>query len=242
MLNLTFSIKGDATVVNPDDTISSANVAYRKILSVEVDIETREASIDREPIGKASFWSEANATIGQQIQISSFPSDLLVGDVIGFKTISLIGRLIASYEVEVFQLNPFVVAYYTFDQQTGIALKYTFVGSIEIKPNSTHTYTFPNGTTYEITSYSKTKLSEILGLEGTYDMILAGTNAEFGESLRLTNAYIYVVIFLGLFIALSTVFISVYRKKRQKHISRRIHKATKRLSLTKYAKKGPNFA
>lgn len=231
-LNLTLSIQGYAKIID-SKTSSPIRVKYHKSLLINIDVQTREATVDGEPIGKTSFWTETNVVIGQKIMIASSPSDSVEGYVTNIKSINLIGRKISSYEVEVLQFNPFVYAHYIFDQETGIALKYTLLGPVEILPGTTHTYTHPNGTTYNITSYAKTKLSEKLGLEDTYVLTLDETNIDFGEKLQITNTMIYFVAFISLFISLATAFILIDRRRRRHTPYRSIRKRVKNVQHPK---------
>jgi len=216
-INLTFCVQGNATIIGMNNSLSEGTIRYFKAILFNTNTETGNTFADGQSIGKTGLWAEVNATEGQKIELFTSPSDEIAGNVTRTVQINLMGRKINSYEVEVYQLNPFVYTNYIFDQQTGIVLKYTVLGPVEIVSNSTHTHTLLNGTTYNVTRYARTRLSEMLGIENEYTLMLTKTNIELGKT-EPTNAYLYVGMFLALFVSLATVFIVV--DKKHKHNSR----------------------
>lgn len=219
-LNVTFLIDGNVRI--SDDEMSSNRILYLKTFLTDVDIQTGDAFVNGEPIGKLCFWIIDNVTLGQKIVVASPPSDLILGNVTEFHAVNLAGRRIETYVVEIFQLNPFACSLLTFDKETGIALTYTLMGPIEIIPGSIHIYEFNNGTIYNITQYAKTRFSEIIGIEGNYSLMLNDTNIEIGLELQATSYEIYIIMFFGLFISLFVILVWVNRKTRtRKKISNR---------------------
>lgn len=220
-VNLTFSLKGDAKILQANTSPTSSNIMYSKSILINIDLLKGETSAGNESIGKISLWTKGIPKVGERIELFSSPSDCIKGNVIGFRNATFMGKRFKVFDVEVFRLSPFVVAPYIFDQQTGIALTYTLIGSIEILPNSTHTYTFPNGTCYNVTSYAKTRLAELLGLESTYTLTLTATNIDSGEELQSTFLHVYVIVFAGIFTFLTVTFLVINRSRQTKQ---RLHR------------------
>ena len=215
-VNVSLCVNGEARVVSPDGSVTTRQCRYSRSFVADVDLRTMEASVNHKSLGMLGFWAEVNTSIGHKISLFSSPSDFIIGNVTGFRSLSLIGKRIDSYDVHVFNLEPFALADYSYDRRTGVALTYTLLGSVEILPNSTSTYQFPNGTLYRIVSYAGTKLSELLGLEHKYVLTLSETNLDLGEDEHTTHLQLYVIGFAGLFASLSTVFVLVDRMKRRK--------------------------
>jgi hypothetical protein len=220
-LNLTFSLKGDVKILRVDTPPVPSNIAYYKSIIINIDLQTSETSVENEPIGRISLWTKAIPAVGEKIELFSSPSDCIGGNVTGFRNATFMEKRFKAFDVEVFQLSPFVVAPYVFDQQTGIALTYTLIGPIEILPNSTHTYTFTNGTCYNVTSYARTRLAELLGLESTYTLTLTDTNIDAEEKLQSTFLQVYVIAFAGIFTSLIVTFLVINRRRQTKQ---RLHR------------------
>lgn len=215
-LNVSLSIEGDALKTEPDGAIWQGHVEYRKFLLFGVDLQTGEASLNDEKLGKMSFWAGSNVAVGQRIELFSTPSDFIEGNVSGLKSVNVGGRQVDSYEVKVFKLDPFVFADYSYDQKTGLALTYTLLGPFEVRSDGSCTYQFLNGTTYNITSYARTRLSELLGLEYEYPMILDETNIELGRDQHPMFPQIYAYAFVGIFASLSVAFVLISKRQHKK--------------------------
>jgi len=214
-LKVTFRIEGKARIIESEDQ-EPRDLIYQLILLVDADLEGGNASIDGSPIGRLCFWSEAQVALGQKLLIASAPSDVIEGNVTRFGSVKLIGRQIGDYEVEVFQLDPFIYNQLAFDNETGIALNYLLVGPVKIVPDSIHTYTFENGTVFNITSYARTRLAEELGIEDTYLLTLSDTNISLGQALQPIPSEWYIIAFVALFVSLFAMFVVVDRSRRAK--------------------------
>jgi hypothetical protein len=214
-LRITFRIEGKARIIESDDE-NPKDVVYQESVLIDVDLGTKNASIDGDTIGKLSFWSETEVALGQKLVLASSPSDLIEGNVTRFGSAKLVGRQMEDYEVEVFQLDPFIYTQLAFENETGIALNYVLVGPVEIIPDSVHTYTFENGTVYNITSYARTRFAEELGIEETYLLTLSETNISLGQAIQTIPSEWYIIAFAVLFVSLFAIFILVDRSRRKK--------------------------
>lgn len=214
-LKVTLRIEGEARIIESEDD-TPKEMVYQKSLMTDVDLEAGNASVEGNLVGKLAFWCEAQVALGQKLMLASPPSDLIEGNVTRFGSVKLAGRQMGDYEVEVFQLDPFIYTQLAFENQTGIALNYILVGPIEIIPDSVHTYTFENGTVYNITSYARTRLAEELGIEETYLLTLSETNIGLGQAIQTVPAEWYIIAFAVLFVSLFAIFVLVDRSRHKK--------------------------
>lgn len=218
LLNITLIVNG--TALPP----ISRYVAYNRTILLEVDINSREAHFEGQPIGIIPFWAEPFGDPGEEIVLSSPPSDEITGEVSYVTTTDILGNETKIYGVKVLQLDPFALKTFSFDWHTGMALYLTIFGPEEIKPGARVTYTFVNGTTYNITRYASTKLGEILGLGGEFTIILRETGTinieeendvnmeeQNDMGIRIYHPYILIPI-----VAILVTALALYKRKKKR--------------------------
>jgi len=223
-VNATLFVHGECRVIDTEHGIDrSAVIAYNKTLSVEVDLYTRESSIDGEPIGKTWFWAEPYKEVGDTITVSSPPSDTIKGEVWWVRTGSLyLGKEIKMYGVSVLQLDPYAFASYVFAWYTGVSIEPSIIGPPwEVPPEDIgwkHAVTFKNGTVYNITRYAGTLLGIKLGVEPMFGITASinATNIDLTletepETFNLWQYLPYA--FLATFATTAAVFIILRRRK-----------------------------
>lgn len=222
-VNATLFVHGGCHVIDTEHGIDrSAVIAHNKTLSVEVDLYTRESSIDGEPIGKTWFWAEPYQEVGDIITVSSLPSDMLKGEVWWVRIGSLyLGKEIKMYGVHVDQRDPYAWASYVFAWYTGVSIEPTIIGPPwEVPPELMGNFLreFPNGTRYNITRYAGTLLGTKLGVEPMSGITISinATNIDLtleteAETFNLWQYLPYA--FLATFATTATAFIILRRRK-----------------------------
>ena len=229
LLNITLIANGTAWVATPpkeeNDTgipMEGRFVTYNKTIVLQVDISSREAFLEGQPIGIIPFWAEPFGDPGEEIVLSSPPSDEITGEVSYVRTTDILGKETKIYGVRVLQLDPYTRGTFIFDWHTGLALYLTIFGPVKLSPEAKCTYNFPNGTTYNITRYASTKLGEILGLEGEFTIILRETgtiNIEEENDVNMEEKNdmgigIYHPYILILIVAILVTALALYKRKR----------------------------
>lgn len=223
-VNATLFVHGGCRVIDTEHGIDrSAVIAYNKTLSVDVDLYTRESSIDGEPIGKTWFWAEPYQEVGDTITVSSPPSDTIKGEVWWVRTGSLyLGKEIKMYGVDVLQLDPHARASYVFAWYTGVSIEPSLIGPPwEVPPElvgPNFQSGFRNGTRFNITRYAGTLLGTKLGVEPMFGITASinATNIDLTletepETFNLWQYLPYT--FLATFATTATAFIILRRRK-----------------------------
>lgn len=222
-VNATLFVHGGCRVIDTEHGIDRyADIAYNKTLSLDVDLYTRESSIDGEPIGKTWFWAEPHKEVGDTITVSSPPSDTIKGEVWWVRTGSLyLGKEIKMYGISVLQLDPYASASYVFAWYTGVSIEPSIIGPPwEVPPERIGKFqsSFPNGTVYNITRYAGTLLGTKLGVEPMFRLTVSinATNIDLTletepETFNLWQYLPYV--FLATFATTATAFIILRRRK-----------------------------
>ena len=227
-LNVTLFINGTAYILPPGVTVFEAeyrDVIYRKTLFFDVDLYTREASLDGQPVGKTFFWAEPYATPGEEFIVSSPPSEPIVGNVTYVKTWNhpAVGKEIRIYGVYALQPDPYVWASYVFSWYTGVVIEPTLLTPWVVPPEMIGNFggMFPNGTVFNVTRYAGEPVGTNLGLDER-DVIfeLSETNIDISvESTpepEATDIGIWKYLpyaFIATFIGLVVTFLIVRRRK-----------------------------
>ncbi|OGD45008.1 hypothetical protein A3K79_01335 [Candidatus Bathyarchaeota archaeon RBG_13_46_16b] len=161
-LNVTFLALGRS--------YTQVNINHSKTLFVDVDLYTRESSIDGESIGKTCFWVEPYREAGDNITLFTDP-DHWIGSVSKIRTADdfKIGMIIKYCAVEVRRNDPNAQTYgvYAFSYWTGVSLYQTLIGAPWIVPPElfgNFRYKYDNGTEYNITRFAGIKIGERLGI------------------------------------------------------------------------------
>ena len=236
-LNVTLFINGTAYVLPPGVSVSEAehlDVIYLKTLFFDVNVSTREASLDGKPVGETFFWAEPYATAGEEFIVSSPPSDSIVGNVSYVRSWNHpVAGNIEVYGVYASQLDPFAMASYVFSWYTGVAIELTLLAPWVVPANyvGRTTMTLQNGTTFNITRYAGEPVGTNIGLDAAsgsqmVDFELNETNIDLtaqtvpepaatGPNIWGYLPYALVATFVGL----AAVFIVVRRRKKQTQTS-----------------------
>jgi hypothetical protein len=232
-LNVTLFINGTAYILPPGVNVSEAehrDVIYLKTLSFDVNVSTREASLDGQPVGKTFFWAEPYATAGEEFIVSSPPSDSIVGNVTYVHTWNNpVAGNIEVYGVNALQLDPFAAASYVFSWYTGVAIELTLLAPWVVPANSVGKFgvTLQNGTAFNITRYAGEPVGANLGLDGAsgsrmVEFELNETNidlsAQTSPEPAATGPGIWEYLpyaFVATFVSLAVVFMVVRRRKKQ---------------------------
>jgi hypothetical protein len=232
-LNVTLFISGPADILPAGVTVLGAeelNVTYLKTLFFDVDVSTREASLDGQPVGETFFWAEPYAAAGEEFIVSSPPSDSIVGNVTYVRTFSFpgVGKEITTYGVFANQRDPYAMASYVFSWYTGVVIEPTLLAPWVIPPELMGHFSvkFQNGTTFNITRYAGDPVGANLGLDaasGSF-MVEFGLNetnidlsAQTVPEPAATDAGIWGYLpyaFVATFVGLAVVFVIVRRRKK----------------------------
>jgi hypothetical protein len=230
-LNVTLFINGTAYILPPGVNESEAehrDVIYLKTLSFDVDVSTREASLDGQPLGETFFWAEPYGVAGEEFVVSSPPSDSIVGNVTYVKTFNILGKEIETYGVYAFQPDPYAMASYVFSWYTGVAIELTLLSPWTVPPDKIGNFrvTLQNGTTFIITRFAGEPVGTNLGLDGASGSPSVGfelneTNidlsAQTSPEPAATGPGIWRYLpyaFVATFVGLAVVFIVVRRRKK----------------------------
>lgn len=231
-LNVTLFVNGSAYILPPGVSVFEAeyrSITYHKTLFFDVNIYTREASLDGQPVGKTFFWAEPYATTGEEFVVSSTPSVLIVGNVTYVRTFNhpAVGKEIRIYGVHAFNYDPYFEGGYVFAWYTGVVLRLTLANPFEVPPDKIGAFTseFPNGTRFNITRYAGEPLGMNLGLdEGSISFELSETNIDIGVETtpepEATDAGIWKYLpyaFIATFAVLAATFL-IIRRRRKQHI------------------------
>jgi hypothetical protein len=232
-LNVTLFINGTATIYPPGVTTYEAEqVTYLKTLIFDVNVSTREASLDGQPVGKTFFWAEPYATAGEEFTVASPPSDLIVGNVTYVKAMNhpAVGKEITVYGVQALQRDPFATGSYVFSWYTGVAIDFTLLSPWTVPPDMVgprFQYHFQNGTAFNITRYAGEPLGTNLGLDagsGSLSVLfdLNETNidlsAQTSPEPAATDSGIWRYLpyaLVATFVGLAVAFIVVRRRKKR---------------------------
>jgi hypothetical protein len=228
-LNVTLFINGTGLLFPPGVTAYEAkhvNATYLKTLFFEVNVHTREASLDGKPVGKTSFWAEPYATVREGLVLSSPPSDLVVGNVTYVRTYdTMVGKEITIYGVFANQRDPYVWANYVFSWYTGVAIEPTLLIPWVVPSNLVGNFggMFLNGTRFNVTRYAGEPVGANLGLDVgehmTFELdetnidISAKTVPEPGAAVPGIWKYLPYA-FVATFIGLAAAFVIVRRRKK----------------------------
>jgi len=229
-LNVTLFVNGKAHILPPGVTVSEAeyrNVTYRKTLFFDVNVYTREASLDGQPVGKTFFWGEPYRTPGEEFIVSSPPSDRIVGNVTYVKTWNhpAVGKEIRIYGVYALQRDPYASADYVFSWYTGVVIEPTLLSPWEVPPEKMGNFkgSFPNGTVFNVTRYAGEPVGTNLGLDKGSGVVIFGleeTNIDISveptPEPEATDTGIWKYLpyaFIATFIGLVATFLIVRRRK-----------------------------
>jgi hypothetical protein len=225
-LNVTLFTSGMATIYPPGIT---SNVTYLKTLFFDVDVSTREASLNGQPVGKTFFWAEPYATVGEEFVVSSAPSDSIVGNVTYVKTYpTMVGKQITAYGVFANQRDPYVWASYIFSWYTGVAIEPTLLVPWVVPADEIGNFggAFLNGTQFNVTRFAGEPVGANLGLDAptpvgiTFELNETNINlsAQTVPESAATHAGIWGYLpyaFVATFVGLAVVFVIVRRRKKQ---------------------------
>lgn len=232
-LNVTLFANGTAYIITPETTsifeAERRDVIYRKTLFFDVNVYTREASLDGQPVGKTFFWAEPYKTPGEEFVVSSPPSDRIVGNVTYVKTWNhpAVGKEIRIYGVYALQPDPYARASYVFSWYTGVAIEPTLLSPWEVPPEKIGNFqcTLQNGTVWNITRYAGEHVGTNLGLDGasgssSITFELSETNIDISVETtpepEATDAGVWKYLpyaFIATFIGLVAAFLIVRRRK-----------------------------
>jgi len=163
----------------------SRHVVHRKTLLLDIDVYSRDTFLNGKPLGKTCFWMEPYADVGDKVVLYGLPPEEINGTV--RKVDDEWGGWwgwpdITTYDVFVFQIDPFAGFRSYFDWNTGMAMKINLLGSWPVNPDGDYSVGFPNGTEYVITRFASTPLGTELnvGTAADYPMVLNFTNVQLG--------------------------------------------------------------
>ncbi len=175
-LNVTFAVQSKTHLDVP--------VNYTKTLFINVDLYTRESTLDGESIGKTFFWAEPYQEVGDNVTLVTNP-DLWIGK--GWRVVTSdsfgLNQTIKHTSVGVRQEEPNAVeeGVFCFSYYTGACLYLTLVGAPWTVPPELYGNfigRYENGTEYNVTRYSGMKIGELLGVAPVQ---------EFGICVNETN-------------------------------------------------------
>jgi len=227
-LNVTLLVDGEAHIYPPGVSFFEAeyrNVTYRRTLFFDVEVYSRESSLDGQPVGKTFFWAEPYHTSGEEVVISSPPSDQIVGEVWYAKTYNnlAVGKEVKIYGVHVCQRDPGCSASYMFSWYTGVVIEPTLLYPFVVPPESIGNFqiTLRNGTVWNITRYAGEPVGTNLGLNDNITFELSETNVDIAvettpESEAVdSGVWKYLPYsFVATFAVLATTFVIVRRRRK----------------------------
>jgi hypothetical protein len=231
-VNVTLSINGTAYIMPPGVNIFQAeyrDVTYVKTLFFDVDVNTREASLDGQPVGETFFWAEPYGTVGEEFIVSSPPSDSIVSNVTYVKPLNfIVGKEIMAYGVWVNQLDPCAQASYVFSWYTGVVIELDLLVPWVVPPNQVGNFQigFQNGTLFNVTRYAGDPVGANLGFDGADTTFvpfeLNETNIDLSAQTvpepAATDPGIWRYLpyaLIATFVGLAAAFIVVRRRKKQ---------------------------